>query len=128
MRDSVPFRRLAMYSRVPPSPRAERGLGPLGLAFELAPLPLATYRVLPSRESRTKVGNQPVGMKPSGVLAPAVLTLTTARSLVAALATKRTASSAVNASELGIDPAGALGSIAVPIVSSALPDSGSMTV
>ena len=66
-------------------------------------------------------------MKPSDLLSPSSLTLMTATSLVLALATKRIDSSGVNASELGVDPGGAFGSIAVPIVSTDLPASVSMT-
>ena len=83
---------------------------------------------MPSRATRTEVGYQPAGMNPSGVLSPGSLTLTTARSLVLALATNRTDSSGESASELGVLPGGALGSIAVPIVSTALPASVSKTV
>ncbi len=83
---------------------------------------------MPSRESRTEVGYQPTGMKPSGPLAPGSLTLTTARLLVLALATKSIDSSGESASELGVLPEGALGSMAVPIVSTALPASVSITV
>ena len=70
------------------------------------------------------MGYQPVGMNPSGVLAPGSLTLITARLLVLALATSRTDSSGVSARELGVEPAGALGSMAVLIVSTALPAEG----
>ena len=56
-------------------------------------------------------------MKPRGALPPGSLTLTTARLLVLALATKSIDSSGERASELGVLPGGALGSIAVPIVS-----------
>ncbi len=74
------------------------------------------------------MGYQPVGMNPSGVLAPGSLTLITARLLVFALATSSIDSSGVSASELGVEPAGALGSMAVLIVSTALPADVSMTV
>ena len=83
---------------------------------------------MPSRETRTEVGYQPVGMNPSGVLAPGSFTLTTARWLVLALATRRIDSSGESASELGVHPAGAAGSMAVPIVSTALPAAVSITV
>src|SRR5690349_8597992 len=109
-----------MYSRVRSSPPLTTGLGPSRFALELAPLPLAMKRVLPSRATRTEVGYQPAGMNPSGALEPGSLTLTTATSLVLALATNRTDSSGDSASELGVQPAGALGSMAVPITSSAL--------
>ncbi len=66
-------------------------------------------------------------MKPSGLLSPGSLTLTTATSLVLALATNSNSSSGVRASELGVEPGGALGSIAVPIVSIALPSFASKT-
>ena len=80
-----------------------------------------------SRETRTEVGYQPAGMKPSGLLPPRSLTLATATSLVLALATKRISPSEVRASELGVLPGGALGSIAVPIVSTAFPSPVSKT-
>ncbi len=67
-------------------------------------------------------------MKPSGPLAPGSLTWTTARLLVLALATNSIDSSGESASELGVLPEGALGSMAVPIVSTALPASASITV
>ena len=67
-------------------------------------------------------------MKPKGALPPGSLTLTTARSLVLALATKSIDSSGERASELGVLPGGALGSIAVPIVSMDLPASVSITL
>ncbi len=73
------------------------------------------------------MGYQPVGIKPSGVLAPGSLTLTTARLLVLALATKSIDSSGVSASALGVLPAGARGSIAVPMVSTGRADSVSKT-
>ena len=59
-------------------------------------------------------------MKPSGVLSPGSLTLTTARLLVLALATNSIDSSGVSASELGVLPGGGRGSMAVPIVSTGL--------
>ena len=74
------------------------------------------------------MGYQPVGMKPKGALPPGSFTLTTAMSLVLAFATNNIDSSGETASELGVLPAGALGSIAVPIVSIGLPFSTSMTV
>ena len=67
-------------------------------------------------------------MNPSGVLAPGSFTLTTARLFVLALATKRIDSSGESASALGVLPAGALGSMAVPIVSTALPAAVSITL
>src|SRR5205823_11959454 len=111
-----------MYSRVRPSvPLGTRGFGPSRLARELIPLPLAMNSVLPSRSTRTAVGYQPAGMKPSGVLAPSSLTLMTATSLVLALATNSADSSGERQSELGVQPSGALGSMALPITSTALP-------
>ena len=67
-------------------------------------------------------------MKPRGALPPGSLTLTTARLLVFALATKSIDSSGESASELGVLPGGALGSIAVPMVSIGLPASVSITL
>ena len=74
------------------------------------------------------MGYQPTGMKPRGALAPGSLTLTTARLLVLALATNSMDSSGDSARELGVLPSGALGSMAVPIVSIGLPASASITV
>src|SRR6516225_3543709 len=67
-------------------------------------------------------------MKPRGALAPGVLTLTTARLLVLALATNSIDSSGESASALGVLPGGALGSMAVPIVSIGFPAAVSITV
>src|SRR4051794_37480708 len=128
MIESVPWKSPPMYSRSRPSPPEASGLGPSRLARELVPLPLATRIVLPSRENRTEVGYQPVGMNPSGVLAPGSFTFTAARWFVFALATRRIDSSGERASELGVDPAGAAGSMAVPIVSTGLPAAVSITV
>jgi hypothetical protein len=50
---------------------------------------------------------------------PGIWTFTAATSFVLALATNRTDSSGVRASEFGVQPEGASGAIAVPIVSSA---------
>src|SRR4051812_12542383 len=105
-----------MYSRVLLSaPPFAIGFGPSRLAFDEAPLPLATNSVLPSCESRTEVGYQPVGMNPRGVLSPTSETFTTARLFVFALATNSTDPSGESASELGVHPAGARGSMDVPI-------------
>src|SRR5208337_2382069 len=129
MTDRVPWKSPAMYSRIErPSPAGSRALGPSRLAREPWPLPLATQIALPLRANRTEVGYQPVGMKPSGVLAPGSLTLTTARLLVLALATSRIDSSAESASALGVQPAGAPESMAVPIVSMAFAATVSMTL
>ena len=46
------------------------GLGPLRLAFDVRPLPLATKMWSPSAEIRTEVGYQPTGKKPSERLCP----------------------------------------------------------
>src|SRR5262249_24012746 len=67
-------------------------------------------------------------MKPSGPLAPGSLTWTTARLLVLALATNSIDPSGERVRELGVLPEGALGSMAVPIVSIGLPAAVSMTV
>ena len=82
---------------------------------------------MPSRATRTEVGYHPVGMNPSGVLPPRSLTFTTARLFVLALATNSTDSSGDSARELGVQPEGAPGAIAVPITSTALPVAVSMT-
>src|SRR5439155_24643075 len=85
------------------------GCGPLRLALEITPLPLATNNRLPSGVTRTEVGYQPTGIKPSERLRPGVLTSKTATILLSALATKRVFSSGVRATLFGVDPGGALG-------------------
>src|SRR5947207_113266 len=125
IKDRVPWKSPPMYSTLGLPPR-KPGRGPSRLARELDPLPLVTKIVLPSRATRTPVGYQPTGMRPSGALAPGSLTLNTARLLVLALATNSIDSSGESASELGVLPKGALGSMAVPIVSMGLPASASI--
>src|SRR2546430_1532256 len=128
MVESVPWNSPPMYWRGEAPPPREAGRGPAPVGLRGSPLPLAPpHRLAPPR-ARTDVGYQPVGMNPSGELPPTSSTLTTATSLVLALATNRTFSSGESASELGVLPDGALGSIAVPIVSTALPASVSKTV
>src|SRR5262249_25284159 len=127
MRERVPWNSPPMYSRVRSEVRAS-GFGPSRLALEVVPFPLATYRVRPSRATRTEVGYQPVGMNPGGALARGSLTFTTGRLLLLALATNSTEPSGESASELGVLPDGARGSMAVPIVSTAWPAAVSKTV
>ncbi len=85
------------------------GWGPSGLALEMAPLPLATSRCLPSGVTRTDVGYQPTGMNPSERLLPGVLTSNTATRLLSALATNSVRSSGESARLLGVEPGGACG-------------------
>src|SRR6476620_10048255 len=98
--DSVPLNRPPMYSRS--DGEATPGVGPSRLAFEVVPLPLTIQRVLPSRATRTEVGYQPAGMKPSGVPWAGSSTLKAATSLVLALATNRIDSSGERARALGV--------------------------
>ena len=87
----------------------EPGNGPRGLAAELVPLPLATKSVWPSADTRTLVGNQPTGMKPSDFALPVFSTSKMATLLFVALATKRSSPSGESARLLGIEPGGELG-------------------
>src|SRR2546427_10691887 len=77
----------------------------------MIPFPLATNRRLPSGLTRTEVGYQPTGMKPSERLLPAMLTSNTATLLLSAFATKRVFSSGDSARLFGVerepDPDGA---------------------
>src|SRR5215510_11967242 len=75
----------------------------------MIPLPLATNRRLPSGVTRTEVGYQPTGIKPSERLLPATLTSNTARLLLSAFATKRVFSSGESAKLFGVEPGGRLG-------------------
>src|ERR1051326_2222325 len=84
---SVPRKRLAMYSIVRFVVITPPGCGPKGFALDMTPFPFATRRRLPSGVTRTDVGYQPTGMKPSERLLPGVLTSKTATTLMFALAT-----------------------------------------
>src|SRR5882672_4889792 len=106
---SVPRKRLAMYSTVRLLFVLTAGCGPSGLAFGMTPLPLATSKCLPSVVTRTEVGYQPTGMKPSERLWPGALTSNTATMLLSALATKRVRSSGESARLLGVEPGRACG-------------------
>src|SRR5688572_13030496 len=85
------------------------GNGPRGFAAEVAPLPFATSSVRPSRVTRTLVGNQPVGIKPSERARPRVSTSNTATLLLVALATNSSSPSGESARLFGIEPGGELG-------------------
>src|SRR5436309_10690308 len=98
-----------MYWTVRSSGLLIPGCGPSGLALGRMPLPLATSRCLPSGVTRTLVGYQPTGMKPSERLLPGVLTSKTATRLLSALATKSVCSSGDNARLLGVEPGGDCG-------------------
>src|ERR1019366_6912936 len=89
--------------------RLTPGCGPSGLALGVIPLPLATSRCLPSGVTRTDVGYQPTGMKPSERLLPGFSTSKTATGLLSALATKSILSSGESARLFGVDPGGAFG-------------------
>src|SRR2546421_12909990 len=98
-----------MYSTVGSETLLWPGWGPRGLALEMFPLPLATSNCRPSGVTRTEVGYQPEGMKPSERLFPGRLTSKTATALMLALATKRVRSSGESARLLGVEPGGASG-------------------
>src|SRR4051812_45811251 len=94
----------------------------------MTPLPLATRRCLPSGVTRTEVGYQPTGIKPSERLLPDVLTSKTATTLILALATNKVFSSGERARLLGVEPGGDWGYNAAQMVSMALPVSVFSTV
>src|SRR3954469_15380798 len=99
------------------------GNGPRGFAADVTPLPLATSRVFPSAVTRTQVGNQPTGMKPSEVARPTWETSNTATLLLFAFATKSVLPSGANPTLLGVEPGGEFGnsedvslSLSLPLV------------
>src|SRR5688572_23097668 len=85
------------------------GCGPWRLALGMMPLPLATSRCLPSGVTRTDVGYQPTGIKPSERLLPMSEISNTATALIFALATNRSFSSGERARLFGVEPGGELG-------------------
>src|SRR5437667_9111472 len=87
----------------------------------MIPFPLATNRRLPSGVTRTEVGYQPAGMKPSERLLPATLTSNTAMLLLSAFATNRIFSSGDRARLFGVEPGGRPGWSDAVNVSSGLP-------
>src|SRR5438105_1920233 len=92
------------------------------------PRPLAMYSFLSSGLTRTEVGYMPVGMKPSGLALPGVLTLKTATLLASALVTNSSSPPGVSARLFGVLPLGAFGYRAQLIVSSGLAVARSMTL
>src|ERR1044071_1095638 len=116
-----------MCSTMVPGAYFLSGRGPLGLALGTRPLPLATKRCLPSRVTRTEVGYQPTGMKPSERLLPRRETSKTATLLLQALATNNLSSSGDGARLFGVEPLNPSGCNAAQIVSRALPWSVSKT-
>src|SRR5678815_3984612 len=104
---TVPWNSWPMYSLTPPG---AFNRGPTWrLAFDVVPLPLATNSRFPSGVTRTEVGYQPTGTKPSDRAWPGSETSKTASVLMFALATKRRFSSGDSASEFGVFPDGAPG-------------------
>src|SRR5436190_23492360 len=85
------------------------GCGPSGLAKGMTPFPFAINRCLPSGVTRTEVGYQPAGIKPSERLLPGTVTSKTATTLLLALATKSIFSSAETARLFGVEPGGDCG-------------------
>ena len=106
---SVPPKSRAMYCTVRLVGLLIPGCGPSGLAFEIMPLPFAIRRCFPSGVTRTDVGYQPAGIKPSERLFPGMLTSKTATMLLSALATKSIFSSGDSARLLGVEPGGECG-------------------
>src|SRR5438105_964847 len=104
------------------------GCGPLGLAFEISPLPLATKSWRPSCVTRTEVGYQPTGMNPREWLCPRLLTSNTAMLLLQALATNNFVSSGDSARLLGVEPGRAVGEREASSVSKVRPVAVSRTV
>src|SRR6266850_5603499 len=90
---NVPRKSRPMYCTAGSAELLTPGWGPSGFALEMVPLPLATSRCLPSGVTRTEVGYQPTGIKPSERLLPGALTSKTAIMLLSAFATKRVRSS-----------------------------------
>src|SRR4029453_5194066 len=97
-------------------------------ALEMIPLPFATSNRLPSGVTRTEVGYQPTGMKPSERLWPNSDTSNTANVLMLALATNKIFSSGVSARLFGVEPGGEFGCSSAQRVSRALPVSVSRIV
>src|SRR4051812_7151070 len=86
------------------------------------PLPLRMKIRFPSRLKSAPVGYQPVGMKPSTLLRTLLLTSTTSTALLSASATSSFCPSGDNATEFGVDVAGADGYMLVEICSIAVND------
>src|SRR5579863_5887404 len=101
---SAPLKRLPMYSVL--ALFFFPGTGPLGFAREASPFPFATSKRFPSGVTRTEVGYQPTGMKPSDRLLPMIETSKTAMLLLHALATNNVFSSGDKARLLGVEPGG----------------------
>src|SRR2546421_1561310 len=127
MISSVPWNRPPMYSRTLAGGSLP-GCGPLRFAFEMMPFPLATSRCRPSGVTRTEVGYQPTGMKPSERLLPGVRTSKTATLLLSALATNSVFPSGASARLFGVEPGGKPGYNEAIRVSSGFPVSVSITV
>ena len=85
------------------------GLGPLRLALEVKPLPLATKMQSAAAEIRTEVGYQPTGKKPSERLCPRCETSKTATLLASALATHSVLPFGARARLSGVLPLGTFG-------------------
>src|SRR5258708_30705535 len=113
----LPVIRPAMYSTLPVVLTA--GFGPSGLAFDMPPLPLAISSLRPSGVTRTEVGYQPLGMKPSDRLLPGSATSNTATAFSVALATNSSLSSGERARPAGGSPGGRLGGDPAAAVSAA---------
>src|SRR5687768_7678011 len=103
------------------------GCGPWRFALGMMPLPLATSKCLPSGVTRTEVGYQPTGMKPSERLLPSSEMSNTAMALIFALAMNNNFSSGETASPFGVDPGGEFGINSATRVSLIFPASVSMT-
>ncbi len=125
---SEPGKSLAMYSTTELVWLLTPGCGPRGFAREALPLPFATRSCLPSGVTRTEVGYQPTGIKPSERLLPGVLTSKTATTLLSAFATNSMLSSRERARLFGVEPKRASGRSAAQIVSRGFPDSVFRTV
>ena len=117
-----------MYSRMVAGGSVGPGCGPCRLDFGSRPFPLATSKRLPSGVTRTEVGYQPTGMKPSERLAPGCETSKTATLLLQALATKSRRPSGESARLFGVEPGGECGCSAALRVSSGRPVAASSTV
>ena len=103
--ERVPSKSPPMYScRVVPG--CQPGRGPLRLLLEMTPLALVMSNCFPSGVTRRQVGYHPDGMNPRLRALVRSLTSKTDTVLILALDTKRSFSSGLRASELGVFPAG----------------------
>src|SRR6185436_4646084 len=105
---------LAVYR---PSSWRPPGCGPRGFGSLVSPLPFKTKNREPSGENETAVGYHPTGIQPRTLLAPGLVTSTTATVLLSAFATSIDVPSGESARLFGVVPTGAFGYSATEICS-----------